>query len=275
MTTTTAPSASPTTGAPATPATTYRVTPARVLRSEWHKLWTVRSTWITVLTSVAFLLGVGILMGATYTSDGGDSDVDTVVLTLYGSQLGAICLAVLGILVTAGEYATGLIRASLTAVPHRTPVLCAKATVFTAAVFTVSFVTALVTFLTAQIFLSDTDQAASLTDDGVLAAIAGNAAGVTLLGLVALGLGATLRSVPGGIGAFVGGVLILPEVLGMLPYDAMETAITYFPTQAAGALGSADPMPHAASPGGALLALCLWAAAALIVPAMLLKRRDV
>ncbi|MEU9705023.1 ABC transporter permease [Streptomyces sp. NPDC047981] len=253
----------------------YRVTPTRVLRSEWHKLWTVRSTWITVLTAVAFLLGVGILMGATYTSDGGDSDVDTVVLTLYGSQLGAICLAVLGILVTAGEYSTGLIRASLTAVPRRTPVLWAKATVFTAAVFTISLVTALLTFLVAQIFLSDTDQAASLTDDAVLAAIAGNAAGVTLLGLVALGLGAALRSVPGGIGAFIGGVMVLPEVLGMLPYDAMETAIRYFPTQAAGALGSATPMPNAASPGAALLALCLWAAAALIVPALLLRRRDV
>ncbi|MEU6880935.1 ABC transporter permease [Streptomyces sp. NPDC046712] len=254
---------------------TYRVTPARVLRSEWHKLWTVRSTWITVLTSVAFLLGVGILMGTTYTADGGDSDVDTVVLTLYGSQLGGICLAVLGILVTAGEYSTGLIRASMTAVPRRTPVLWAKATVFTAAVFTISLVAALVTFLTAQIFLSDTDQAASLADDGVLAAIAGNAAGVTLLNLIALGLGAALRSVPGGIGAFIGGVMILPEVLGMLPYDAVETAITYFPTQAAGALGSADPMPNAASPSSALLALCLWAAASLIVPALLLKRRDV
>ncbi|MCT4356997.1 ABC transporter permease [Streptomyces sp. Je 1-79] len=253
----------------------YRVTPSRVLRSEWHKLWTVRSTWITVLTSVAFLLGVGILMGATYTSDGGDSDVDTVVLTLYGSQLGGICLAVLGILVTAGEYSTGMIRASMTAVPRRLPVLWAKATVFTAAVFTVSFVAALVTFLTAQLFLSDTDQAASLADDGVLAAVVGNAAGVTLLSLVALGLGAALRSVPGGLGAFIGGVLILPEVLGMLPYDAVDTAIRYFPTQAAGALGSADPMPGAASPGGALLALCLWAAAALVVPGILLKRRDV
>ncbi|MGW6564205.1 ABC transporter permease [Streptomyces sp. NPDC054975] len=251
------------------------LTHARVLRSEWHKLWTVRSTWITLVAAVALVLGVGILMGATYTSDGGDSDVDTVVLTLYGSQLGGICLAVLGILVTAGEYSTGLIRASLTAVPRRLPVLWAKTTVFTAVIFTVSFVTALITFLTAQLFLSDTDQAASLADDGVLAALAGNAAGVTLLSLVALGLGAALRSVPGGIGAFIGGVMVLPEVLGMLPYDAVDTAIRYFPTQAAGALGSADPMPNAASPGAALLALCLWAAASLIVPALSLKRRDV
>ncbi|WP_435974880.1 ABC transporter permease [Streptomyces sp. Qhu_M48] len=257
--------------APTAPALTH----AGVLRSEWHKLWTVRSTWITVLTSTAVVLGVGILMGATYTSDGGDSDVDTVVLSLYGSQLGGIALAVLGILVTAGEYATGMIRASLTTVPRRLPVLWAKATVFTTAVLALTFLTNLLTFLTAQAFLSDTDQAASLTDDGVLAALAGNAAGITLLGLIALGLGAALRSVPGAIGAFVGGVLIVPEILGMLPYEAMDTVVRYFPTQAAGVLGSAAPLPGAASPGAALLALVLWAAAALAVPALLLRRRDV
>ncbi|TXS26298.1 ABC transporter permease [Streptomyces sp. adm13(2018)] len=260
---------------PAATATAPRLTHARVLRSEWHKLRTVRSTWTTALTATALVLGVGLLMGTTYTSDGGDSDVDTVVLTLYGSQLGALALAVLGILVTAGEYATGMIRATLTAVPRRLPVLGAKAAVYTGAVLALTSATNLLTFLIAQVFLSDTDQAASLTDDGVLAALAGNAAGTTLLGVVALGLGAALRSVPGAIGAFVGGVMILPEVLGMLPYEAMETAVRYFPTQAAGALGSATPLPGAATPGAALLALLLWAAAALALPALLLKRRDV
>ncbi|MFG2872720.1 ABC transporter permease [Streptomyces sp. NPDC048338] len=256
-------------------ASVYGITPSRVLRAEWHKLRTLRSTWTTLTLGVVLLLGVGVLMGATYTSGGGDSDVDTVVLALYGSQLSGICLAVLGILVTAGEYATGLIRASLTAVPRRLPVLWAKAAVFTGVAFTVSLVTALVTFEVAQVFLSDTDQAASLTDDGVLGAVAGNAAGVTLLALIALGLGAALRSVPGALGAFIGGVMVLPEVLGILPYEAVETAVKYFPTQAAGALGSAAPMPGAAAPGAALTALCLWAAAALAVPAVLLRRRDV
>ncbi|MFE6786355.1 ABC transporter permease [Streptomyces sp. NPDC057680] len=275
LTRTTTPDTATGTTPDTTPTVTPRLTHTRVLRSEWHKLWTVRSTWITVLTAAALVLGVGILMGATYTSDGGDSDVDTVILTLYGSQLGAIALAVLGILVTAGEYTTGMIRASLTAVPRRLPVLGAKAAVYTGTVLVLTLVTNLLTFLTAQVFLSDTDQAASLTDDGVLAALAGNAAGITLLGLIALGLGATLRSVPGAIGAFVGGVMILPEVIGMPPYEAMETAVRYFPTQAAGALGSAAPLPGAASPGAALLALLLWAAATLAVPALLLKRRDV
>ncbi|MFD3972338.1 response regulator transcription factor [Streptomyces cyaneofuscatus] len=202
-------------------------------------------------------------MGGTYTSGGGDSDVDIVVLTLYGSLLGQLCVIVLGILVTAGEYATGMIRSSLTAVPSRLPVLWAKATVFTATVLTVMSATALTTFAAAQLFLHDTDQAAALTDPGVLRALAGNAAGITLLSLIALGLGSLLRSVPGAIGSFIGGVMILPEVLGMLPYETVERALAYFPTQAAGALGSATPIPGTAAPGPALLALLLWATATL------------
>ncbi|MFD4376557.1 ABC transporter permease [Streptomyces sp. NPDC058486] len=255
--------------------TPYGITLPRVLRSEWHKLWTLRSTWITVLSAVALVLGVGILMGSTYTSGGGDSDVDTVVLSLYGSQLGGICLAVLGILVTAGEYSSGLARATFTAVPGRLPVLWAKAGILGATVFALSLLTNLTTFLTAQVFLSDTDQAASLGDTGVLGALAGNAAGLSLLALIALGLGAALRSVPGALGAFIGGVLVLPEVIGMLPYDAVDTALRYFPTQAAGVLGSADPLPGAPAAGAALLALALWTAAALAVPAFLLRRQDV
>ncbi|MGW2178195.1 ATP-binding cassette domain-containing protein [Streptomyces sp. NPDC001732] len=164
--------------------------------------------------------------------------------------------------------------ASLTAVPRRLPVLWAKAAVFTATVLVVMTTTALLAFLVAQLFLDDTDQAASLGDPGVLRAIVGNAAGTTLLSLIALGLGALLRSVPGAIGAYIGGVMILPEVLSMLPYDAVESAIKYFPTQAAGALGSATPLAGEASPGGAVLALCLWAGAILGAAALLLRRRD-
>ncbi|MFD3650318.1 ABC transporter permease [Streptomyces cyaneofuscatus] len=275
MTTTTPPTATTHQAPPyPRPSTPYRITPTRILRSEWHKLRSLRSTWITLTTAAALVLGVGLIMGGTYTSGGGDSDVDIVVLTLYGSLLGQLCVIVLGILVTAGEYATGMIRSSLTAVPTRLPVLWAKAAVFSATVLTVMSTTALTTFAAAQLFLHDTDQAASLTDPGVLRALAGNAVGITLLSLIALGLGSLLRSVPGAIGAFIGGVMILPEVLGMLPYETVERALVYFPTQAAGALGSATPIPGTAAPGPALLALCLWAAATLAAAALSLRHRD-
>lgn len=117
-------------------APTYRLSTKGIIRSEWHKLWTLRSTWITLITASALVLAVGITMGATY--DGDDADVDTIVFTLFGTQLSQICLAVLGILVTAGEYSTGMIRSSLAAVPRRVPVLWAKAGVFTAVAFVVS-----------------------------------------------------------------------------------------------------------------------------------------
>ncbi|WP_172386842.1 ABC transporter permease [Streptomyces sp. MNP-20] len=256
-----------------TPTPTYRVTPARILRSEWHKLWTLRTTWITVLAASALVLAVGITMGSTY--DGDDSEVDTIVFTLFGTQLSQICLAVLGILVTAGEYSTGMIRASLTAVPRRRPVLWSKAAVFTAVAFTLSFVTNVITFLTAQIWLADTDKKLTLTDSGVLGALTGNAAGVTLLSLIALGLGALLRSVPGGIGAFVGSVLVLPEIVGTLPFGGVDAVVRCFPAQAASSLGSLTRADDTIAPGPALFTLALWALAALTAASYLLKRRDV
>ncbi|MEW2174091.1 hypothetical protein AB0935_29840, partial [Streptomyces sp. NPDC007027] len=90
-----------------TASSAYRITPPRVLHAEWHKLRSLRSSWITVISAVVMVLGVGLIMGATYTSGGGDSDVDTVVLSLYGSVLAQIFLVALGILMTAGEYTTG------------------------------------------------------------------------------------------------------------------------------------------------------------------------
>ncbi|MFH8736878.1 MULTISPECIES: ABC transporter permease [unclassified Streptomyces] len=256
-----------------TTAVPYRVTTPRVLRSEWHKFWTLRSTWITLAVASALVLTVGVTMGSTY--DGDDSEIDTVVFVLLGTQLSQICVAVLGILVTASEYSTGMIRASLTAVPRRLPVLWSKAGVFAAVAFALSFVTNVVTFLVAQIWLSDGDKATSLTDAGVLGALAGNAAGITLMSLIALGLGGLLRSVPAAIGAFVGGVMILPEILGMLPYDAVDRAVNYFPTQSAESLGSATRLADAVSPAMGLLSLTLWAAAVLTAAALFLRRRDV
>ncbi|MGW0907204.1 ABC transporter permease [Streptomyces sp. NPDC002853] len=255
------------------PSPAYRLSTKGILRSEWHKLWTLRSTWITLLTAGALVLAVGITMGVTY--DGDDADIDTVVFTLFGTQLSQICLAVLGILVTAGEYSTGMIRASLTAVPNRLPVLWSKAGIFTAVAFTMSLATNVVTFLAAQIWLSGSDKELSLTDSGVLGALASSAAAITLLSLIALGLGALFRSVPGAIGAFVGAVLILPEVLTMLPFAAVDTAIRHFPAQAATSLGSITRVENTIAPGTALFTLALWAAVIIAAASVLLKRRDV
>ncbi|KUO20539.1 ABC transporter permease [Streptomyces dysideae] len=255
--------------------TSLTVTPTRVLHAEWHKLWTIRSTWINLALVPVLTVGTGLAIGASYESGGGDSDVDVVLLTLLGMQFTQIIVGVLGVLTTAGEYSTGLIRSTMTAVPRRLPVLWTKAAVLASITFTVVLATNLLTFPLAQTLLADTDQAASLGDPGIIRALVGNAAGLALLAVTALGIGSLVRSVPGGIGVLTGALLILPEVLRMLPYNVVDDAVRYFPTKALDALTHADPTPGTATPGAALLALALWAVATLTAAALLLKRRDV
>jgi len=253
-----------------TAAQLHRVTPARVLRSEWHKLWTLRSTWINLAATAALTLAMGAGISAAY--DGtGEGHLDTVVFVLLGTQFATVNLAVLGILATAGEYSTGQIRATMTAVPRRLPVLWSKAAVLAAVAFPLCLWTNLLTFPAAQAFLDGTDQSAALGDPGVLRGLAGNAAGLTLLAVTALGIGAVTRSVPLAIGAYIGLVMIVPELLKMLPHDVVRDAVDHFPAQALQSLTATD----SASPGASLLALTLWAAAALAAAAVTLRRRDV
>jgi hypothetical protein len=255
------------------PAGPYRVTPARVLRSEWHKLWTLRSTWINLVATTLLTVAMGVGISAAY--DGGEEGLDTVVLVLLGMQFAMINLGVLGILATAGEYSTGQIRATMTAVPRRLPVLWSKAAVLAAVVFPLTLVTNLLTFPLAQSFLSDTDKAASLGDDGVLRALVGNAAGLALLTVLALGIGALARSVPIASGAFIGLVMIVTEVLLMLPYEIVDDAVRYFPGPALQTLTTAEPHPGSLPWYAALPAMTLWAAGALALAAVTLRRRDV
>ncbi|GAA2234293.1 MULTISPECIES: ABC transporter permease [Streptomyces] len=252
----------------------YRVTPLRVLRSEWHKFRTLRSTWITLAVTSALTTAMGAGLAAAY--DGtGEGSMDTVLFVLLGTQFAQINLGVLGILATAGEYSTGQIRATMTAVPRRLPVLFSKAAVLAAVALPLTLATNLLTFPLAQSFLTGTDQAASFGDPGVLRALAGNAAGLTLLAVLALGIGALVRSVPMAIGVFIGIVMILPEVLAVLPYALVDDAARYFPGKALEALTTAQPMPGTAAPGAALLAMALWTTAVLTLASAVLRRRDV
>ena len=116
----------------------YQVTGPRVLRSEWAKLWSLRSTWITLGLALLFLVGFGLIAAAQYKSsissgqqmDPGFAKSTAVRLALIGTNVAQLALGVLGVLVTAGEYSTGMIRSTLAAVPRRLPVLWAKSAVF-------------------------------------------------------------------------------------------------------------------------------------------------
>jgi hypothetical protein len=254
--------------------TTLAVTPVRVLHAEWHKLWTLRSTWLNLALIPLLTIGTGIAIGSAYES-GDAAEMDTVLLTLLGMQFSQITVGVLGILSTAEEHSTGLARSTMAAVPTRLPVLGSKAAILGAVSFLTVLATNLLTFPLVQTFLTGTDKEASLGDPGILRALVGNAAGLALIAVLAAGLGSLLRSVPTGIGVLIGVVMILPEVLRMLPYDVVDDAVRHFPGKAVEVLTHADPAPGMTTPGTALLALALWTAATLTAAAVFLKRRDV
>ena len=144
------------------------MTGRRVLRSEWAKLWSLRSTWITLGLGLLFLVAFGADRRARGTSrainsgqhmDPDFADATAVSLSLFGTNFAQLALGVLGVLVTAGEYSTGMIRSTLAAVPRRLPVLWSKAAVFGLVALVVGTVGAFVAFLFGSGIVSGTPAA--------------------------------------------------------------------------------------------------------------------
>ncbi|WP_405806961.1 ABC transporter permease [Streptomyces sp. NBC_01187] len=207
---------------------------------------------------VALTVVLGVISGIV--TDGRRSNTsDPVEVSLFGLNFVQLIIPVMGVLLTAGEHSTGVIRATTAAVPRRLPVLWAKTAVFGAVVFVAVLAMAFTVFPLAQVFLSDTPLAASISDPGVVRALFGSAASVALIGVLGLALGALLRSIAAGIGAFVVVLTVLPQLAGALPYDWVKTAVSYTPLPAGQGLMAVVPQPDFPGPLAGLLALCAWA----------------
>ena len=120
-----------------------------VVRSEWTKLRTVRSTYWTLLAAAVAMIGVSVIVCAILVAQYANMSIkdkasfDPVTLSLAGGFLAQLAIAVLGVLVITSEYSSGMIRATFAAVPQRVTVLAAKATVFAGVTFVVSTVACL------------------------------------------------------------------------------------------------------------------------------------
>ena len=146
--------------APATGQQALRVTQPRVLLSEWTKFRSLRSTMWTLLTAVVLTIGIGALFSAVtanqyHTFSAADkASFNPITTSLNGILFSQLAIGVLGVLLISGEYSTGMIRSSLTAVPRRLPVLWAKLGVFAGVVFSVILVTSFVSFFLGQALLN-------------------------------------------------------------------------------------------------------------------------
>ncbi|WP_055526534.1 ABC transporter permease [Streptomyces graminilatus] len=260
----------------------YRVTGRRVLASEWAKLWSLRSTWITLGLGLVFLVAFGLISANRYKSGitSGHMDHDfagatAVSLSLFGTHFAQMALGVLGVLVTAGEYSTGMIRSTLAAVPRRLPVLWSKAVVFGLVALAVGTLGGFVAFLTGSGIVSGTPAAMGLSHAGVPRSLLGAGLYLGLVGVIGTALGALLRSVAGGISVLVATLMLIPGLTSLLPSSWKDHIGPYLPSNAGESMFAVTHDSTTLSPGAGLLVLLCWTALVLGGAAYRLARSDV
>jgi len=242
-----------------------KVTQGRVLLSEFTKFRSLRSTLYTLLAAVVLMIGIGALFSAVTASQYGTfsaadrASFSPVSTSLQGTVFAVVAFGVLGVLTISGEYTTGMIRSSLTAVPRRLPVLWGKLAVFAGTIFSVSLAASCASFLVGQGLLGSDHLGVPITAPGALRPVIGAALYVTVAGLIGLALGALFRNTAAGISTFAGAFFVIPPLASLLPSSVGSHLAPYLPSSAGGALWGA-----AANVPGASGALAPWTGFALL-----------
>jgi ABC-2 type transport system permease protein len=256
-----------------------KVTQRRILHSDWTKFRSIRSTVWTLLIAVVLMIGVGALFSAVVANEyhtfsaASRAGFSAITTSLAGFSLAQLAIGVLGVLLISGEYSTGMIRASLTAVPRRLPVLWGKLAVFAGVVFTLSLIAAVISFFLGQSLLAGHHLNVAITAPGALRSVVGAALYVTVAGLIGLALGALLRNTAAAISAFVGAFFVVPQLTMLLPSSISTNLNPYLPSNAGAALFGGGPA-HALSPWIGFIVFCGYGIALISAAAYRLQRGD-
>jgi ABC-2 type transport system permease protein len=265
------------------------VTFGGTLRSEWIKLRSLRSTaWCYGLILVLTVL-FGLLLAVTFSNPVNLSDEMSQTFALQVSTLSIgfsqLVACVLGVLVISGEYGTGMIRSTFTAVPKRTPALLAKGLVFGGLTFVVALISIALTAVVTAPLSENSGIVTDFADPAFIAALAGGAVYLALIGVMSLAIGAIVRSSAGGIAAAVGLVLVLPTVIqifaALTEATWAQNLLVFLPSNAGGMLYAYEPTAAVvdgivaldALQGG--LVLAGWVVVLFAAAIVLVKRRDV
>jgi ABC-2 type transport system permease protein len=267
--------------ATSTPVGPLKVTQRRVVRSEWMKFRSLRSTLYTLLAAVVLTIGIGALFSAVtasqyHTFSAVDKAAFSPISTsLTGISFAVVAFGVLGVLLMSGEYSTGMIRSSLTAVPRRLPVLWGKLAVFAAAIFSVSLVTSFISFFVGQALLSSHHLSVAITAPDALRSVIGAALYVTVAGMIGVALGALFRNTAAGISTFAAVFFVIPPLTGLLPASASARVSQYLPSNAGEALwGGTQGVANPLSPWTGFAVLCGYAVLLIAGAAWRLRRAD-
>lgn len=258
--------------------TTYR----RLAQAEFTKLRSLRSTGWTLAAMIVSTLGLAAIICAvnasqwSHFSAADKATWDPTNTSLSGTVFGQLAIGIFGVLAVTAEYASGTIRASVTAVPRRTPFLVAKAAVYGLVAFGIGELVSFASFWIGQALFAGHTPTASLATPGAFRAVALAGVYLALICLIGMGLGLVLRHTAGAISAIVALLLVLPPIIQVLPGNVQNSVGQFFPEAiAADSMGAAVREAHALSPvTGSALMVC-YAVGLLFAGNTLLRRRDV
>lgn len=262
-----------------------------LLAAEWIKMRSIRSTyWVLALSALAAIaININAIhsdfhyLDQPHTAAGlrpfrydplhhSLSVVSVDLMTLASASFGAITVF--------GEYATGMIRTTFSAVPDRLAVMAAKVITVTAITFVLGLIVSTTSFFVTNAMLESRHVGLSINDAGCLRAVAAFAVVVPVCALVGMAFGAVLRHATASITGLVALLFLVPLLFGGDRYKLVKETGDYLPLNAENRLAL---NPHSATtlgkyPGtitGAWIALAVWATVALIVAIVVVRRRDV
>lgn len=253
---------------------------ASVIRSEWIKFRTVRSSVTGVVLTFVLTIGLGALVTSTIRSHWGERSAlrraifDPVSTSLSGTLFAQFAIGVIGVLFVSSEYSSGSIRTSLAAVPRRLRLVAAKCVVLSIVVIIVAELASFITFILGQSIYSGVVPTASLANAAVFRSVLFAGLYLTMLSLIGLGLGLILRQSAASISVFTSLLLIVPIITLLLPQSWQNTMDRYEPSQLGQAMMSPTPATFSFSAWVALLVLAIYTAAIVGAGTAMLARRD-
>ncbi len=256
----------------------HPITFRRVLHSEWVKLWSLRSTYWTVLLTLAAMVLIALLLAVASVND---ERLDGQVAIGMGYSFAQVVVAVLGVLTITGEYTTGMIRSTLSAVPTRLPALAAKAVLVAGLGFLLGVAGVTLSYAVSYPLIG-ADRAANLSDPQVQRVFWGSGLYLAGVGLFGLGVGALIRHTAGAVALMLGVLLLLSTIwqLLMMTSEWFTTSYAYLPSIAGERIATpeaADAIaggPHMLAPWTGFGVFMVYVAIIFLIAGFLLKKRD-
>jgi hypothetical protein len=277
----TAMTTAPAGGRPVTGWTTFR----SFVTAEWIKLRTVRSTMYTLVVAAIASIGIAALAcqrlaaelsggNAPLTPDGQVGGIDGISRSLIGGVAAQLAIGALGVLVVTSEFGTGMIRASLSAMPQRGRWIAAKLAVFGVVVLAVGQVLTFTSFGIGQAILATQHGGASLGDPGALRSVVATGLYISLIGLLGAAFGLIIRHTAGALSSVLGAVFVLPAITSAFPVHLQNAVQRFLPETIGEQAATAHQLANHFPAWGGIALMVGYVAALTALGCWLLQRRD-